>query len=98
MCKIEYEDLIVFHPGYYIEDYLVEENISYDELAKLLQVSNETVNDLVNGKILLTADMAIRISKVFGTSSSLWLNLNQKYIEKIKYIPISDDYSAWLYF
>lgn len=82
MNKIEYQELIAFHPGYYVKDYIEEQGITQEELAKRLQTTPKYVSDLVNGRINLTDEMALRLSIVFGTSIKIWLNLNQKYIEK----------------
>lgn len=82
MSKLEYKDLIAFHPGYYVKEMLEYEGMSQDELAKRLQTSGKNVSDLINGKANLSDEMAMNLSIVFGTSVSLWLNLNQKYIEK----------------
>ena len=82
MSKLEYKDLIAFHPGYYVKELLEYEGMSQDELAKRLQTSGKNVSDLINGKANLSDEMAMNLSIVFGTSVSLWLNLNQKYIEK----------------
>lgn len=82
MNKIEYEELIAFHPGYYIKDYIEEQGITQEELAKRLQTTPKYVSDLVNGRIHLTEEMVLKLSIVFGTSTTMWLNLNQKYIEK----------------
>lgn len=82
MNKIEYEELIAFHPGYYIKDYIDDQGITQEELAKRLQVTPKYVSDLVNGRINLTDEMVLRLSVVFGTSTAMWLHLNQRYIEK----------------
>lgn len=82
MSKIEYKELIVFHPGYYIKEYIEELGITQEELAKRLQTTPKYVSDLVNGRINLTDEMVLKLSVVFGTSTTLWLNLNQRYIEK----------------
>lgn len=82
MNKIEYEELIAFHPGYYIKDYIEELGITQEELAKRLQTTPKYVSDLVNGRINLTEEMVLKLSIVFGTSTTMWLNLNKKYIEK----------------
>ena len=82
MSRLEYKDLIAFHPGYYVKEMLEYEGMSQDELAKRLQTSGKNVSDLINGKANLSDEMAMNLSIVFGTSVSLWLNLNQKYIEK----------------
>lgn len=82
MNKIEYEELIAFHPGYYVKDYIEDQGITQEELAKRLQTTPKYVSELVNGKINLTDEMILKLSIVFGTSTTMWLNLNQKYIEK----------------
>ena len=33
MNKIEYEELIAFHPGYYVKDYIEDQGITQEELA-----------------------------------------------------------------
>jgi HTH-type transcriptional regulator/antitoxin HigA len=82
MNKIEYKELIAFHPGYYVKDYIDDQGITKEELAKRLQTTPQYVNDLVNGRISLTDEMATRLSDVFGTSVTLWRNLNKSYNEK----------------
>jgi HTH-type transcriptional regulator / antitoxin HigA len=82
MNRIEYKDLIAFHPGYYVKEYIDDQGITQEELAKRLQTSPKYVSDLVNGRINLTEEMVLKLSIVFGTSTTMWLNLNQRYIEK----------------
>ncbi len=82
MNKIEYEELIAFHPGYYVKDYIEDQGITQEELAKRLQTTPKYISDLVNGRISLTNEMVLKLSIVFGTSTTMWLNLDQKYIEK----------------
>lgn len=82
MNKIEYENLITFHPGYYVKDLIEDLAMTQDELAKRLETTSKTVSDLVNGKINLTDEMALKLSLVFGTSIDMWLNLNKTYIKK----------------
>lgn len=82
MNKIEYQELIAFHPGYYVKDYMDEMGITQEELAKRLQTTPKYISDLVNGRINLTDEMVLRLSIMFGTSMKLWLNLNETYTEK----------------
>jgi HTH-type transcriptional regulator/antitoxin HigA len=82
MSKIEYKELIAFHPGYYLKEMIEYEGMNQDELAKRLKTSGKNISDLINGKTNLSDEMALNLSIVFGTSVSLWLNLNKKYIEK----------------
>ena len=57
MNKIEYQEWITFHPRYYVKDYMEDQGISQEELAKRLQTSPKYVSDLVNGRIYLTEEM-----------------------------------------
>jgi addiction module HigA family antidote len=64
------------HPGEFIrEDILLEFDLTQEELAQRLSVSRRSINQLVNGKRGVTADMALRLSKFTNTSPQLWLNL-----------------------
>ena len=59
------------------EDILNELHMSQGDLAQALKVSRKTINDLVNNKRSLSADMALRIGKFTKTSPQLWLGLQQ---------------------
>ena len=37
------------------------------------------INKIVHGKRCITADTALRLARFFGTSESLWLNLQTRY-------------------
>ena len=82
MVKLEYKNQIAFHTGYYIKEILEYEGTSQAELASRLQISEKDMSELLHGKTDLSDEMAMNLSIVFGTSVSLWLNLNQKYLEK----------------
>mgnify|MGYP003277189085 CR=1 FL=1 len=79
MNKVEYKHLIAFHPGYYIKDMIEDMEISQEEFANRLGVSGKTVSKLINGKINLSNDVALQLSTMFGTSTEMWLNLQQSY-------------------
>lgn len=83
MIKIEYKDIVAFHPGYYLRDILDEMEMSQDEFAKRLGVSGKTVSQLLNGKIPLSNDIAMRLSAMLGISAETFLNLQKKYDEKV---------------
>ena len=51
--------------------------ISQDQLASALGVSRLTVNEIVNEKRNVTADMALKLAKALGTDPEFWLNLQQ---------------------
>jgi len=68
------------HPGEILnEEFLKPMKISGYRLAKGIGVNCQTVNDIVLQKRGLSADMALRLGKFFGTSSEFWMNLQSAY-------------------
>ncbi len=68
------------HPGEILkEEFLVPLAITQSYLAKALDTSFRAVNELINEKRGITVEMALRLSKYFGTSPQLWLNLQNQY-------------------
>jgi len=68
------------HPGeILLEDYLKPLGLSQYRLAKGLSVPPRRINEIVLGKRSITADTALRLSRFFGTSDRLWLNLQASY-------------------
>jgi addiction module HigA family antidote len=64
------------HPGEFIrEDILEEFGLTQTALAEKLGVSRRTINQLVNEKRGVTADMALRLGRLTNTTPQLWLNL-----------------------
>ncbi|HWA90500.1 MAG TPA: HigA family addiction module antitoxin [Rhizomicrobium sp.] len=53
--------------------------ITQDQLARAMAVSRLSVNQLVNGKRSITADMALRLARVLGTTEEFWFNLQRDY-------------------
>lgn len=65
-------------PGETLRRYiLVGERITQDALADAMGVSRLTVNQLINGKRSVTAEMALRLARVLNTSPDFWLNLQR---------------------
>jgi antitoxin HigA-1 len=57
------------------EEFLNPLEMTPYRLSKELHVSTSTVLDLVHGRRRLSTDMALRLSKLFGTSERFWINL-----------------------
>ena len=68
------------HPGDILKSEFMEPlGLSSYRLAKELHVSAPRVNDLVRGKRSITAVTAMRLSRYFGISAQLWMNLQNKH-------------------
>lgn len=65
-------------PGEVLRDYIIkDERITQDDLAATMDVSRLTVNQLINGKRTVTAEMALRLARVLKTSPEFWLDLQR---------------------
>jgi addiction module HigA family antidote len=53
-------------------------DVTQEQLAQSMGVSRYSVNQLVNHKRSITAEMALRIGRVTNTSPEFWLNLQRK--------------------
>lgn len=63
-------------PGDFIkEDILKELGLTQVQLADILDISYQTLNQVINEKQRLTADIALRLSQFTQTSPEMWLNL-----------------------
>ena len=62
-----------------LEEFLEPMGLSQYRLAKGLSVPPRRINEIVHGKRRITADTALRLARFFGTSESLWLNLQSRY-------------------
>lgn len=68
------------HPGCILkQDYLLPLEISVTDLASKLGVSRKTLSKILNEKGAVTPDMALRLSRAFGTTPELWLNLQKNF-------------------
>src|SRR5450432_993318 len=63
------------HPGAILADELREIGVTMNRLAKALHVSPNRIGDIVAGKRGITAETALRLSRYFGTSPEMWINL-----------------------
>jgi addiction module HigA family antidote len=58
-----------------LEEFLAPLGISQAEAARRMGMSTNRLNELVRGKRGVTADTALRLSRLVGTSPEFWLNL-----------------------
>lgn len=73
-------DLPPVHPGeILLEDFLKPLGISQYRLAKDLGVPPRRINEIVQGKRPMTADMALRLGCYFNMETQFWMNLQVRY-------------------
>ena len=68
------------HPGeVLLEEFLKPMEISQNRIARDIGVPPRRINEIVQGKRMLTADTALRLAKYFGVSESFWMGLQADY-------------------
>jgi antitoxin HigA-1 len=68
------------HPGLSVRRDCIEPlGLTITETAEILGVTRQTLNNLVNGKSGISAEMAIRLDKAFGGGAETWLRLQMAY-------------------
>ena len=68
------------HPGELVKYECLEPlGLSVTRAAKGLGVTRQTLSDLINEKSGISVDMAIRLSKAFGSTPETWLGMQIAY-------------------
>ena len=68
------------HPGEVIRTEIIEANgLTVTDAAKVLGVSRQALSGLLNTKVDLTGDMALRIEKAFGPKMETLMGMQSAY-------------------
>ena len=68
------------HPGSIVRhDCLEALGLSVTEGAKVLGVTRQALNNIVNGKSGISPEMAIRLTKAFGSTPETWMGIQIAY-------------------
>ena len=68
------------HPGKLVKhDCLEASGLNVTDGAKVLGVSRTTLSRIVNCKAAISPEMAIRLSKAFGSTPEVWAGLQMQY-------------------
>ena len=68
------------HPGRSIRNACLEPlGLSVTQGAEILGVTRQALNNVINGKSGISPEMAIRLSKAFGSTPETWLRMQLAY-------------------
>jgi addiction module HigA family antidote len=68
------------HPGEVLKEFCLEPlDLSVTRAAEALGVSRKTLSAILNGRAGISPEMALRLSKAFGTTPESWLNQQMHY-------------------
>jgi len=62
-----------------LEEFMKPHDISQNRLARDIDINPARINDIVHGRSAITAPVALRLAKYFGTTPELWMNLQAGY-------------------
>jgi addiction module HigA family antidote len=66
------------HPAEFLrEDFMPDYGFTVASLATALGVSRQTINELLRERRAMSAEMALRLSRLFGNSAEFWLSAQQ---------------------
>lgn len=68
-----------FHPGeILLDEFMKPSGIGQRKLAGLLMIGRSRVRKIIKGERRITADTAMRLAHLFGTTAQFWMNLQMK--------------------
>ncbi len=68
------------HPGeVLLKDFLEPLGMNQRELAEGILTTYQRVNEIINGRRVITTSTAFRLSKFFKTTPDFWMNLQLRY-------------------
>ena len=73
-------------PGETIKELLETYNYTQKDLADKLNMELKTVNEILNGKAVITVDTAMKLEMIFNIDATFWNNLELNYRKALKMI------------
>jgi antitoxin HigA-1 len=68
------------HPGRIVKHECLQPlSLTVKRAAEILGVTRQALNNIVNEKAAISADMAIRLEKAFGGTANVWLQMQSNY-------------------
>ncbi len=68
------------HPGKVVRVSCLEPlGLNVTEAANVLGVSRQALSNLVNSRVGMSTEMAIRLAKAFGSTTETWIRLQAAY-------------------
>lgn len=85
-------DLAPVHPSEILkEDFMLPFNLSSNQLAQAIHIPVKQMEDFLAEKQPLTANLALRLARYFGTDAESWLNLQNHYDLEIMQEVLNDE-------
>ena len=76
---------IAVPPGATIREQLENRDIPQKEFALRMGMSEKNISSLINGKVELTPEVALRLESVLGLPARFWNNMESVYREQLEF-------------
>jgi addiction module HigA family antidote len=74
------QQLDEIHPGeILLEEFMKPMNTSINQLTEALDLPLSQINAIINGKLPIAMDVALRLGKLYSMDPKFWLNLQTEY-------------------
>lgn len=80
------DEIIATPPGETIKEQLKQQHMSQKELAKKMCISDKELALFLEGKMLLTTEIANKLEKTLGVPARFWTRLEEIYLKKLALI------------
>lgn len=88
-------DMMPVSPGeILLEEFLKPLGVSQYRLAKSIKVPASRIHDVIHTQRPITADLALRLARFFGTDAQSWVNLQAHYELQLAEMQLVDRISA----
>lgn len=88
------ENLPPIHPGQFVRDDLDELGLSARKFADHIGVAPNAITGILNGERGISAAMALRFGKAFGTGPDYWMRLQDLYEKKLAQAELGEKLQA----
>ncbi len=91
----EMKQLLNLHPGTALrEDYLPELEMTEYRLAKELRITQSHLRQLLRCERSVTANMALRLGKLFDQTPQFWLNMQNHFDLRVAMLQYGNEINA----
>lgn len=84
------QSYIATPPGATIREQLKYKGLSQKDFAVRMDLSEEYVSKLINGKVQFTPEIAEKLEMVLGSPAKFWNNLETIYREKLMKVEVEN--------
>lgn len=84
------QSYIATPPGATIKEQLKYKGLSQKDFAVRMDLSEEYVSKLINGKVQFTPEIAEKLEMVLGSPAKFWNNLETIYREKLMKVEVEN--------